>query len=287
MSNDKTFNALEILALNDLPEAARIKRMAYLIRRHNWVSTYQPRLKDFKAAIEKFHEPRGMKIALQKILKTEVARQTMISQRRSAKRSFYTRSSYTLRTGAYDPVTFKTALYSYPDPSRRWKMVVMARFGPAFSANAKARAKARREGRPEPERIVPCTTWNFPARNHPSEVDAAGKFEGAYLLVSSPGYVKTAAGARSFQHNVGFLLVKFGEIVKSIRIPRSADTIPEALASLKTSHVVKAEERGDEVKIDWERELFLVRNPKRSKWRELPFKSHIRKRKTKAESDEA
>jgi len=240
--------------------------MAAMIRRYHWVSCYKPALAEIRLCVEKFGEPRGKKTALVRALKTEVERQSHVSSIRWSRRAFFESCSLNYFTGQYDPVARKTSKFATNVKSKRWLMVTASEFGPIFF-----------KSRHDP--IIPFESWEF----SPSSIYCPGKLNGYHMFTTYPEYVITTQGTRSFQHNVGFLVVKAGDTVKCFRIPGSgSESLCEAIDSLKTASVRKAEEAGHRVSIDWDRGAFLVRTQRSKKV--IPFKKHSRERKKKAEA---
>jgi len=76
----------------------------------------------------------------------------------------------------------------------------------------------------------------------------------------------------SGKSKVNYLAYRKGEHYGVLRISPKADTIDEALESLKRKPVKMAEACDHDVQIDWENWGFHVRNPKRKKPRFLSFK---------------
>lgn len=285
----KKFSPLEALAISDLPEKARYARMSYLMRKHRWV-TNRPTLKDIKQGIENFYEPRGKKTAMQKILQAEIRRQISIVSQRSRARHHYTCEAVDER--GYDPVAFRECWRNNgreanwaPNTASRWRAVIAARFNGPVSGLYRARIKARREGTPMPKPLIPHDGWYWSQNDPcPSVVEGAARIGGVYMFTTEPRFVMNG-NVRLFQHTVRYLVLfrpaasDQPELLKAIRIPHGVLKAKYAVDKLKTSLVRKAEKRGDIVQVDWDREVWLVRNPKRKKWRELPFKRHSRNRK--------
>lgn len=267
----KKFSPLEILALNDLPEAARLKRTAYFCRKHGWDPGT---LHKSKGVLEKLGEPRGAKTRLKKALKLEFMRQTAIAKkrngrRRANKRSFtgitdYDPVAYKLCGGLHDPIRQRTTAVCAVRIAQHWK-----------------KHKIKRSD------IMPdwAGYWWSDEVDHQSFQDGAF-IEGGYALLIRPRFVHTVRPdgyvdwGRHYAHNFKWLLVLAGGVLKSVRVKGQAYPLKEALDSLKTSHVKTAEKKGHDIKIDWDRELFLVKSPSRKKWRELPFKKWERERRS-------
>ena len=102
-----------------------------------------------------------------------------------------------------------------------------------------------------------------------------------------PTYILSSGGVRSYDHNVRYLCYLSGDTCKAIRVAKRVKgrafgprlhTVHEAIHSLKTSVVLKAEDKGYTVTPDWENEEFIVQAPRRKNPRKVPFKMFSRKR---------
>jgi len=274
----KHFSPLEILALADLENEPRLKRMAYLCRKHNMpVKT----LAEAAKVIDRFGEPRGRKTVLKSELRREYLRQARIWGHRSYSKRPNSASILSCESKGldgditgFDPVAYKCNYFTR-NHLQRCAAIVAYRFHEAMSAD--------RADRKLTNKSVPFYSW-------------CGRVEqvairwtkicgnNTYMMIYCPDWVYARGrsgeiNSRLWKHSFRWLFVKQGDMVTSVRIPVSVSTGEGAIERLKSSHVRKAEKRGDIVKIDWERKLFLVRNPKRKKFRELPFKSFVRKSK--------
>ena len=264
----KKFSPLEVLALNDLPEGPRVARTAYLCRKYGW----NPRtLQGSKEILENLGEPRGAKTRLKRELRSEFARQLVKAGRRLSAARPYKRSF--THCEAYDPAAFKAYLLRFGCP------------GPATKKDRIKAICAARLHRPilgsrtnTASDVLPYWAGHWwDGYVDCSAIWDAAFMDGGYFTLIRPSYVR-APGQRTlhYNHNYRWLVFKVGSLVKAIRVSGRASNMAQALLSLKTSHVKKAEEKGYEVKVDWEREIFIVMSPRRRKPRELPFKKHSR-----------
>lgn len=281
----KRLSALEVLAINDLPEKARIARMAYIARRNGWAWS-EVTHKEVKAIIARFFEPRGRKTVLVKLLRREIRRQCVVSNQREWRRQ--PRYYRCANDRGYDPVGYRMCVEDTgrdgPPVTQRWKAVITSRFHTAIESLYTARSEALYAGEEAPDPLIPQPGhwyWDGPVPVS-RRVMSAAKVNGVYMFTTRPSYIVQSSGANLRAHKVRYLVLKDGDLLKAIRVAHKGTSVKASIDSLKPAAVLKAEERGDFVKPDWDREVWLVRNPKRKKWREIAFKRYTRKRRKEA-----
>lgn len=265
----KRFSPLEILALNELPERARIGRTVSLARKYQWrIDT----LAQAKRLLERLGEPRGAKTRLTKELAEESYLQEKIRKKRRKQRKV-DRSAFT-RCSNYDPIAYRDWIDrdNDEDEKRRRIMAICA---------VRIHPYAKGESEILPKWVGQW--WTGSVTNQAIWDGAFLRPEKGYALLIRPTAVfaqKDMLGDLTQQwcHNFRWLVIKIGGLVKGIRVDPRAQTVAEAIRSLKTAQLKKVEKKGYEIKIDWDKEIFSVKSPRRMEWRDIPFKKHSRDR---------
>jgi hypothetical protein len=261
-------SALEVMAFTMLPEKARIARLAYLCRTQPRIWESPTSLASAKMVLARIGEPHGKKGKLAKALRQEFdAQSSKATIRRQRSYDAYDGGLGTNWLGQkirYDPVSFrfhqKRVTVRKHD---RVKAICLSRFAEYTTFSSQ-------------QDILPGVTWwNFNVTNW--AVNHAEIRDGSYFIQVKPYSWCNSAAAKKRQ----WLLYKTkGGIVGSVRIPRKiGKSADDAINSLKTSGVKKAEKAGATVEIDWINKAFIVQSLRRKRAKSVPFKRHERKKK--------
>lgn len=266
----KYFSPLEMLALAELPEEARVQRLASIMIRKEMPFIYNPTQAGAKLVIAAVGEPRGRKGWLAKKLPEAVLAQQRVRYRRLGVDG---RDKHGLMNAQYiceyQPVDLPSGTGSAARDRKR--NIRLSRFYRLIGD--KLETLLPEIGYP-PFRLKNKRTYQA------WEIGVPDYYDGGMLTVYT-AHERYANGSRWRRKSIAgpphkFLVWTDGETVKLIRARKGVRNAASAIESLKGAAVRKADKVGDVVRLDIRNEKFLVRNPKRRKWREVPFKRHSR-----------
>jgi hypothetical protein len=102
--------------------------------------------------------------------------------------------------------------------------------------------------------------------------------KGVLYVVMTPSYWRMNDGSHLREHKVRFLIVKDGtKAPVAIRVQYAAATVKDAIASLEIAMTKKLVAKGHKLSIDWAKQCFLLKSKRRKVPREVPFKRWERK----------
>jgi len=247
--SDRDWHPLEIIALQDLPWEARVRRLASLSITGKF--GYLPSAlkdKDITKIVERVNEPWGKRERLRKELKTEISRQRKIRQERKSRHRKLT--CCLLRNYSVD-----IAMYGGWTREIRRTALVLKRIGKSY--------------KPLDRRI----NWSLSRIPAYGVMDSRLSGNAAFALaMPSAVWIGHCWSYNEEQHKVRYLLFNVDGVGGNVRVPITCKTVAEAIQALKRTSVLTAEKKSCAVEIDWKNRCFRVKSPRRKSWREIPFK---------------
>jgi len=262
-------NALEALALNTLPEKARISRIISWYRRgklgagNNWRAMKQ---REAKRIISMTEEPRGRKGWMVGALITEHARQIkVVRDRPSSAGSDISEinAAHKRRISNVESDSERKRLEKNHQEHKRTRL-------------ASKLLQTHRRG------LLPSRAasywWGGRSSGSNYHFQDVAYSKGNLYVVVRPSSWRQNNGIPLKEHKVLFLIVKEkGQAPLAVRIQHECLTVKSAIKCLERALTKKAREKGYKISIDWSKRCFVTRAPIRNRTREIPFMRWERK----------